>query len=83
VGVLVSVAGGYALRIPGLAVGKKAWSAEDMSLQQKYAEAAVETLRQAIELGYKDRVVLELAPDLAALRDLPGYRALIEQLPRP
>ncbi len=41
------------------------------------AEAAVETLRQAIERGHKDLKLMSLDPDLESLRDREDFKALL------
>jgi serine/threonine-protein kinase len=79
--VLLSAAGGYALSIPGAATAKV--PAEQVKkLQRGYADLAFQTLEQALALGFRDRVRLEVDPDLAALRTYPEYKKLLERLPR-
>ena len=41
-----------------------------------------ELLGRAIDAGYRERGELETTPALAAFRDTPQFRALLEKLPR-
>jgi tetratricopeptide (TPR) repeat protein len=82
-GVLFSVARAYALCVAAVGSGKGPVSAAEQALQRQYTEAALEALRQAIRLGYKDREALRLEPDLSALRGSTSFQALLEQLPKP
>jgi serine/threonine-protein kinase len=82
-GVLFTVAYGYARCIPAVASGKGPLSAAQRTLQRRYEDAAITTLRQAIRLGYRDREALRLEPDLAPLRDSAAYGELLAQLPEP
>ncbi len=81
-GILFEVACGYALCVPTVTAGKGPLSSAEQALQFQYTDAAMQCLRRAIELGYKDREALRLSPDLAPLRDLPAYQALLAQLPK-
>jgi hypothetical protein len=73
-GKLFSAACAYALCLPGLT------DKEDS--ERQYAQRAFETLRQAVEHGYRDVKAVESAPDLAPLRSKPGYRELLAALTR-
>ena len=42
-------------------------------------EQALDSLRIALEKGYKDLIYIEDDTDIAALRDNPQYKALIQQ----
>ena len=44
---------------------------------------ALETLKQAIDAGYGDKVNLETEPDLDAIRDRAEFKALLNKLPEP
>ena len=46
-------------------------------LYQRYAREAVDTLKQAIDQGYKGMALLELDPDLAPLRELESFQQLL------
>ena len=72
----------YALCVADVAQGKAAdqLTAAELALQEQYANSAVETIRQAIELGYNDVVALEMDPDLEPILQLPAYRELIAKL---
>jgi hypothetical protein len=50
-------------------------------LQRAYAGKALETLRQAIACGFKDRRALETAPDLQDVRSEAGYGELLNGPP--
>ena len=43
-------------------------------------DQALATLAEAVALGYSDGEGMALDPDLAALRDLPDFRVLVERL---
>lgn len=47
--------------------------------RQRYAASAVEVLRQAIEHGWRDPVLLECDPDLDPIRSHPDYAALLAE----
>jgi tetratricopeptide (TPR) repeat protein len=53
-----------------------------MSLLKRYDES-LDTLRQAIALGYDDFEYMLKDSDLASLRQLPKFRRLIESLTQP
>jgi serine/threonine-protein kinase len=73
-GVLFSVACAYAQCVP---------AAADPALKQRYADGALDALRAAIALGYKDGVALRHEPDLAPLRELPVFGSVLAQVSRP
>jgi tetratricopeptide (TPR) repeat protein len=56
---------------------------KDPALRQEYIQKALEALQQAVALGFKNVFVLETDPDLAPVRDEPGFRKILEQLQRP
>ena len=68
---LFCVACGYALCIPAVVEGKDKLSSEEQALQKRYADSALDALRQAIAKGYDDRVTLETDPDLAPIQTDP------------
>lgn len=41
---------------------------------------ALRSLRQAIKLGYRDIEWMQQDPDLEGLKNVPGFKALLEQL---
>ena len=51
---------------------------EQQAEQPKYVTAALDTLRKAIEVGYKNFAQIQKDPDLAPLRDLPEFQGLIQ-----
>ena len=75
----------YALCVADVAQGNAAdqLTAADLALQEQYANLAVETIRQAISLGYNDVVALEMDPDLEPILRLPAYVELIAKLKEP
>jgi serine/threonine protein kinase/tetratricopeptide (TPR) repeat protein len=77
---LYSVACGYALCIPAVAHGKGQLGSEERALQQHYADEAIETLRQAIAKGYKDRVSLETDQDLTPIQNDPRFQDLLAKM---
>ncbi len=79
--ILFCVACGYALCVPAVEHGKtkEQLTAEDRALQQRYADAALEALAQAVERGYRDLVAVQVDPDLDALRNQARYPAVLEK----
>jgi serine/threonine-protein kinase len=57
-----------------------AGKAADTARQAEYRRKAVAALREAAGPGYKDVVALETDPDLDALRDDAGFKALLAEL---
>jgi tetratricopeptide (TPR) repeat protein len=49
-------------------------------LRQRYQDAAIRTLRQAMALGWKNLIDLQTDPDLDAIRQHPDYMALVAEL---
>jgi serine/threonine-protein kinase len=76
---LLRAAGGYALAVAGVAHGKSPAEVTpaDREQQQRYAEAAISVITQAVAVGYKDVVELELSPDLLPLHAFPAYQELL------
>jgi tetratricopeptide (TPR) repeat protein len=70
--VLLGAASGYALCI----------SSADATLQRRYADLALQTLEQAIAVGFQDAVRLEVDSDLAPLRTYPEFSKLLDRLGR-
>jgi hypothetical protein len=56
-------------------------TAADPADRDRYAAAALKALGRALDTGWKDRVLLDLDPDLDGVRDLPGFRNLVDRLP--
>lgn len=79
-GVLYTAACGFALCLPAIASGKDPQSPENQALRDRCVKSAVETLEQAIKLGYRDVEALRLDPDLAPMREFPAFQKLIRQL---
>jgi serine/threonine-protein kinase len=53
---------------------------EQALVQVAYAESAMESLRKAVEHGYKDLAQIKLNKDLDPLRDRDDFKALLAQL---
>jgi hypothetical protein len=70
--ILCEVARGYALCARS--------AGGDAKLSGGYAAKALDALREAAGRGYKDAVSIETDPDLDAIRSLPGYAAVLDQL---
>jgi len=51
--------------------------AEQSAARQQHIAAALATLREAIAAGWKDFAHMQKNPDLAVLRDLPEFKALL------
>jgi serine/threonine protein kinase len=58
-------------------------AAEQGRLRELYAQQALDALRAAVALGYRDVVNLETEPDLDAVRDRPQFAAMLDGLNRP
>lgn len=56
-------------------------AAPDAADKDKYASAALKCLGRAVDLGWKDRLLVDLDPDLDGVRDLPGFAKVAERLP--
>ena len=52
-------------------------TAEQSAERQQHIADALATLREAIAAGWKDFAHMQKDPDLAALRDLPEFKALL------
>jgi serine/threonine protein kinase len=78
--VLIAVAKAYALCIGAVDSRKQPSGAAGHALQKEYRDAAIATLGQAIQLGYADREAVLRNTDLTALRDSPGYQAIVNRL---
>jgi tetratricopeptide (TPR) repeat protein len=80
--ILYSAACCYAICISGVAHGKTAdeLTSEDQALQQRYAEAVVGILTEAVKKGYNDLVGLEVDPDLDPVQKFPAYQELLKSL---
>jgi serine/threonine-protein kinase len=79
---LFRAACGYALAVAGVAHGKglEEVTPADRKQQQRYAEAAMSILTQAVAIGYNDVVALELDPDLVPLHAFPAYQELLAKV---
>jgi serine/threonine-protein kinase len=59
--------------------GRERLSAEEQEERDRYADQAVETLRQARAAGLRDREAVEKHPDLTLLRDRPEFSKLMSE----
>jgi tetratricopeptide (TPR) repeat protein len=59
--------------------GQDALTAEQSAARQQHIADALATLREAIAAGWKDLAHMQQDPDLAPLRDLPEFKALLLQ----
>jgi serine/threonine-protein kinase len=84
-GKLFSSACGFALCIPGIGLSDETRSgaSQDQALERDYANKAITALRQAIRVGFKDRVALETCSELEPLGTLSGYKQLLRQIAKP
>lgn len=64
------------------AIDPKLTPVEREERAQAYVKKALELLSTALDMGYSDRNYLETSETLDALRDQPGFQALVERLPR-
>jgi tetratricopeptide (TPR) repeat protein len=80
--VLFYVACGYALSIPAVTMNRPDGSSTDgeSDRRQRYAAAALDSIRQAIANGYKDHVALEHDPDLTPVREHADFVAEVAKL---
>jgi serine/threonine protein kinase/tetratricopeptide (TPR) repeat protein len=79
---LFSAACGYALSIPAVAPGKEndKLTSDERALQQRYADKAMDTLREALAKGFDDPVTLETDPDLAPMQNDPRLKELLAKM---
>jgi serine/threonine-protein kinase len=79
---LFRAACGFALSADGVVHGKapEEVTDADRELQKRYAESAIAALNQAVALGYKDVIALELDPDLLPLQAYPAYQELVAKV---
>jgi tetratricopeptide (TPR) repeat protein len=61
----------------GIKAGKDDLEAEDSAARQQHIADALATLREAIAAGWRSFARLDQDPDLAVLRDLPAFHALV------
>jgi eukaryotic-like serine/threonine-protein kinase len=62
----------------GYAIAKSC-AANDKTLAEQYASAAIACLRKAKQAGWSDANTLEIDPDLEAIRNDPRFVALLEE----
>src|SRR6185295_3560496 len=78
-GNLFNVASGYAQCATAVARAKKIdeLTAEERTTHDRYLDAAIGALRQAVEQGHKDAVDIRLEPTFAPLRKREDYQKLL------
>ncbi|MGI8979904.1 MAG: protein kinase domain-containing protein [Pirellulaceae bacterium] len=69
----------YCLCAVHIKAEKDEFTAEQTVQRQKHIADALETLREALQAGFKDFAQLQKDTDLSVLHDLPEFRALIPQ----
>ncbi len=67
----------YSLCATGIKAEKDELTAEQAAARQQHIADALATLREAIKAGWKDFANMQTDPDVAILRDLPEFKALI------
>jgi serine/threonine protein kinase/tetratricopeptide (TPR) repeat protein len=72
----------YALAAGSVAPGKMPdkLNKEEAAAREQYIHEAVAALTDAVDKGYKEVSQIEIDLDLAAIRNDPGYRKLLERL---
>jgi tetratricopeptide (TPR) repeat protein len=76
--ILYNILCGFAICAWAAAPGSE--SSGDSGLVQQYTDAAIETLRRAVELNYRDATALETDPDLASIRSDERFVAILARL---
>lgn len=77
---LVRVAAEIAMCIPLLAKGQTERSPEEQAERSRYADQAMDALRQSIAAGYTDFSRLQKAPEFAPLRARADFQQLLADL---
>jgi serine/threonine-protein kinase len=77
---LFNVAEGLSLCVPLVARGKSEPSAAERAERQKYADEAMEVLRQAVARGFNQAQMLQNDANLAPLRERDDFRKLSDEL---
>ncbi len=75
---LVDIAACYAVcsaRLPAIGA--------DKDTRDRYSAKSFETLRQAIDADYGDKVNLETEPDFDGIRNEPAFKKLLDRIPEP
>jgi hypothetical protein len=76
-GQLYNAACVYSLCAAAIKAEKDELTAEQAAERQKHIADALETLREAIKVGWKDFAHMQKDPDLTVLRDLSEFKALL------
>jgi tetratricopeptide (TPR) repeat protein len=79
---LIDVACCFAICSDLVAPQKQPRTPEQDRLRQELAQGAVEAVRTAVALGYRNVYNLDTEPDPDAVRDHPGFQAIVEELNR-
>jgi hypothetical protein len=80
---LYNAACDQALAIPLICAGRPALDAAERVLRDKLAERAMDTLRRAVQAGYRDAGHLRQDPDLTPLQTRSDFRLLVLDLSFP
>jgi hypothetical protein len=78
--VLLTAASGYALCAAAVAADKTSVSPEEHAMHRTYSDLAVDVVKEAASLGFRDVVRLQTDCDLSPLRSYPEYIRLLDQL---
>jgi len=78
-GQLYNAACVYSLAAASVAKDKPELLADERALRDGYADEAVATLREAVAAGWKDFAHIKKDSDLDAIRQHPGYKAIVDQ----
>jgi tetratricopeptide (TPR) repeat protein len=79
-GLLYDVAGELALCSARVGNSRPALSEAEQAERQRYADLALETVRQAVAHGFKDSQRLQTDQALDGLRSLPGFQKVLQEL---
>ena len=75
---LYNLACGHGVLVAALRKASPDTTEDEQWREAKHIAAALATLRQAVAAGYSDFKHMATDPDLAPLRDLPEFQALIK-----
>ena len=76
---LCNLACGHGVLVAALRNAQPEPNEDEKTAHAKHVAAALATLRQAVAAGYSNFKHMATDPDLAPLRDLPEFKALLPQ----
>ena len=76
---LYNLACGHGVHVAALRRASPEPNEDEQRREAQHVAAALATLRQSIAAGYSDFKHMATDPDLAPLRDLPEFKALLPQ----